>query len=113
MAKLNASQLALVFKDSPYFIAAKGCRDVGWDELVAVISLLQDSHEQAPDALRNLYEFAPDTIAMEKSYREGTCANFSEQCNCYQPGVEHDDWICVVARRKRSETTDRGKGGLL
>lgn len=59
---------AVALIESPYFLAASGCRDVYQEELIDVLNtLINVAPDRIKEKLKSLYDNHPDTIAMDRS----------------------------------------------
>ena len=100
----RCAQITDAFLRSKYFMAASGCRDVDAEELKRVIRLLLYSEvEEIDTSLSNLYEYHPDTIALNKGQARN-CPDYREGCDCFLPQITTP--LCKRLREEKLLTSD-------
>jgi len=101
-------EIADAFTKSNYFIGAIGCRDVSGSEVFEIIKIIINSKPfNIFDKLKELHKYRPETIELDKSFREYNCNNFDKSvCDCFMPDIEFDNCYCNRERKKYLESTD-------
>jgi hypothetical protein len=101
-------EIAKAFNCSKYFMGASGCRDVYFDELKDILSVIRFAEiEDIPERLKTIFKNSPQTIAMDKVMMESNCHNFNERvCDCFLPGVAFENCYCQFKKKQFLETTD-------
>lgn len=101
-------ELADAFCDSKYSMAAPGMRFVGYDEIYHIIKIIRSKHVlKANEKLLLLHKHRPETIEMDKSFRESNCEMYNEEfCDCWLPDMEFKDCYCRVRRSEFLKETD-------
>lgn len=88
----DAEQVAKSISKSNYFVAARGCRDVKFDELVLIVSVLISGGDE--NDLNVIYENDPETISINRFFAKSTCSNYDNaKCRCFIPGHETECWF--------------------
>lgn len=96
------------FARSDYSMCAPGMRFVPFWEVFEVIKIIRNSDiSDIFNELKELHKYRPETIEIDKSYREHNCENFNNLvCDCFLPDVEWETCYCKRQRQKYLEKTD-------
>jgi len=69
-----------------YGLIANGFRDVGEAERAAIFEIIFTTPpEEWATACGELFKYAPDTVAMERSLKAAHCPNYQDDCDCFLP----------------------------
>lgn len=101
-------KIAEAIKSSPYFIVARGYRDVDIKELTEIIKIIANSKlVDIKKDLVHLYSHHPSTIELDKSYVKSSCEMFNaNKCTCYLPNHKECWYVeCMSQNAQRDRCT--------